>query len=121
MARVTDPLGLTGIFFMGMFFAGTSCLAFPVASTLNDFGGGVDGGLGLSVGLDFPAGGGWIPGPKTWAGLFGLINCGPEAIGLIGPGTSALGPVDADADGSDHGSAATIESILASTAADSLS
>ena len=116
MARVTDPLGLTGIF-----FAGTLCSAFPVASTLNDFGGGVAGGLGLSLGAALADCGGVILGPKTWAGALGLTNCGPEAIGLMGPGTSAPEPVDADAGGADPGSAATIESILASTAADNLS
>ena len=113
MARVTDPLGLTGIF-----FAGTLGSAFPVASTLNDFGGGVDGGLGLSLGTALADGGGVILGPKTWAGALGLTNCGPEAIGLMGPGTSALKPVDADADDADPGS---IAPILDSTAAANLS
>ena len=66
-ARVTDPLGLTGIRFTGM--------ALPVAGSLNDFGGGTDGGLGLSLGAALAAGGGVILGPKTWAGALGVTNC----------------------------------------------
>ena len=112
-ARVTDPLGLTGIRFTGM--------ASPIAGSLNDFGGGTDGGLGLSLGIALAPGGGVILGPKTWAGAFGLTNCGPGAIGLMGPGTSTLGPVEADVDDAEPGSVAPIESILASIAADSLS
>ena len=98
IARVTDPLGLAGIRFTGM--------ALPVAGWLNDFGGGTDGGRGLSLGTALADGGGVILGPKTWAGALGLTNCGPEAIGLMGPGLSALEPVDADADDADPGSVA---------------
>ena len=94
-ARVTDPLGLTGIRFAEM--------ASPVAGSLNDFGGGTDGGLGLSLGTALADGEGVILGPKTWAGALGLTNCGPDAIGLMGPGTSALGVVSAEANGADPG------------------
>ena len=113
IARVTDPSGLTGIRFVGM--------ALPIAGSLNDFGGGTDGGLGLSLGTALADGGGVILGPKTWAGALGLTNCGPDAMGLMGPGTSALGLVEADGDDAEPGPVAPIESILASIAADNLS
>ena len=106
-ARVTDPLGLTGIRFAGM--------ASPVAGSLNDFGGGTDGGLGLSLGTALAAGGGMILGPKTWAGALGLTNCGPDAIGLMGPGTSTLGIVAAEDDDADPG--CIVLGVIASTLA----
>ena len=110
-ARVTDPLGLTGIRLTGM--------ALPVAGWLNDFGGGTDGGRGLSLGTALADGGGVILGPKTWAGALGLTNCGPDAIGLMGPGTSALGMGAAEADDADPGCVAlgAIASTLAAIAA----